>query len=113
MDVLLSYHWPGNVRELKHVLEGAVAVAPGEFIEPTDLWMNVALSHQAVAAPPRSPSLLSGAPMSLEAMERLHIEQALKHFNWNRAKTAQALGITPKTLYLKIKRYQIKIPSGL
>ncbi len=111
MHVLQTYHWPGNVRELKHIIEGAVAVASGDLIEPKDLWMNAALNQQAVAQLPPAPSLPAGTPISLESMERLHIEHALKHFGWNRAKTALALGITPKTLYLKIKRYRIAIPS--
>jgi DNA-binding NtrC family response regulator len=46
-------------------------------------------------------------------MERTHIHSALTHFKWNRARTAKALGITPKTLYLKIKRYEIATPDGL
>jgi two-component system NtrC family response regulator len=46
--------------------------------------------------------------LSLEEIERRHIEVALKHNQWNRIKTAQMLGITPKTLYLKIKKYGIK-----
>jgi DNA-binding NtrC family response regulator len=56
------------------------------------------------------PSLPSD-PASLDSVERMHIENVLKHFGFNRAKTAQALGITAKTLYLKIKRYKINVPK--
>jgi len=78
-------------------------------VEPKDLWMNVALS----AAPPQPG--LSELPqaeslMTIEDLEKLHIERTLKHLHWNRVKTAKALGITPKTLYLKIKRYNIQVP---
>ncbi len=111
---LLRYHWPGNVRELKHVVEGAIAVSQGDRIEPQDLWINVALN---AANPPAMPQSLPGSasvsaePISLEEVERIHIENVLAHFGFNRAKTAQALGITAKTLYLKIKRYKIKVPN--
>lgn len=72
--------------------------------------MNVALS----AAPPQS-AALSELPqaetlVTIEDLEKLHIERTLKHLHWNRVKTAKALGITPKTLYLKIKRYNIQVP---
>jgi DNA-binding NtrC family response regulator len=112
MNILVRYHWPGNVRELKHVVEGAVAISQGEIIEPQDLWIN---------APPGMAESMGGGnvlvpvlpnePAPLDHVEQLHIENVLKHFGYNRAKSAQALGITAKTLYLKIKRYKIKIPK--
>ncbi len=110
LQVLMTYDWPGNVRELEHVIEGAIALSHADVVEPKDLWMNVALS----AAPPQS-TALSELPqaeilITIEDLEKLHIERLLKHFHWNRVKTAKALGITPKTLYLKIKRYDIQVP---
>ncbi|MGA3288502.1 MAG: sigma-54 dependent transcriptional regulator [Bacteroidota bacterium] len=110
LQVLMTYDWPGNVRELEHVIEGAIALSHADVVEPKDLWMNVALS----AAPPQS-TALSELPraqilITIEDLEKLHIERILKHFHWNRVKTAKALGITPKTLYLKIKRYNIQVP---
>jgi DNA-binding NtrC family response regulator len=109
LQVLMTYDWPGNVRELEHVIEGAIALSHADVVEPKDLWMNVALS----AAPPQPG--LSELPqaeslMTIEDLEKLHIERTLKHLRWNRVKTAKALGITPKTLYLKIKRYNIQVP---
>ncbi len=50
-------------------------------------------------------------PASLEEMERVHIEQVLKQNNFNRTRTAEMLGISKKTLYLKIKRYGLKAPA--
>jgi DNA-binding NtrC family response regulator len=74
--------------------------------------MNVALNAIMPAKLTETAGSTSETPVSLETMERAHIEQALSHFNWNRAKTANALGITPKTLSLKIKRYEIRVPDG-
>ncbi len=110
LQVLMSYDWPGNVRELEHVIEGAIALSHSDVVEPKDLWMNVALS-----VAPSQPANASELPqadklITIEELERLYIERALKHHRWNRVKTAAALGITPKTLYLKIKRYNIQVP---
>jgi two-component system NtrC family response regulator len=109
LDVLQRYGWPGNVRELEHVIEGAVALAHEEIIEPADLWMNVALQAES-AVPPREPGSV-GDLMSLEDLEAEHIERVLRACDWNRTKSAEILGITPKTLYLKIKRYVIRSPK--
>ena len=109
-QVLMSYDWPGNVRELEHVIEGAVALSHSDVVEPKDLWMNVALSGapSATTIPTQLPT--EDKLIKMEELEKLYIERALKHHRWNRVKTAATLGITPKTLYLKIKRYKIIVP---
>ena len=112
MKALQRYHWPGNVRELKHVIEGAIAICPGELIEPQDLPMHIGEKSESAGLRSASPASVSEAPGSLEEMERERIVEMLEHFGWNRAKSAKALGITPKTLYLKIKRYKIITPAG-
>jgi DNA-binding NtrC family response regulator len=110
MSILLKYDWPGNVRELEHAIEGAIAVSQDEEIQPKDLWMNVAL--HATSSPAIS-AMESDAdkPISLEEVEKAYIEKILRHHHWNRSSTAATLGITTKTLYLKIKRYKIKLPK--
>jgi DNA-binding NtrC family response regulator len=117
LEILQRYDWPGNVRELEHVIEGATVISQSDTVEPTDLWINAALSATtraasgAAAPAPAVPN--NGTPelLSLEELERIHIERILRYNRWNRAKTAQMLGITPKTLYLKIKRYGLKTQS--
>jgi len=109
-QVLMSYDWPGNVRELEHVIEGAIALSHSDVVEPKDLWMNVALN-----VAPSATSVVSHLPaadnlIKIEELEKLYIERTLKHHRWNRVKTAATLGIAPKTLYLKIKRYKIQVP---
>ncbi len=116
LGVLTAYHWPGNVRELEHVIEGAIALAHGDTIEAEDLWMNISLSGKGQTRENESevnrlqasaPS--AGAPLiSLEELEKNHIRKILDHNQWNRARSAEMLGITPKTLYLKIKKYGLK-----
>jgi two-component system response regulator AtoC len=110
MQLLLRHHWPGNVRELEHVIEGASLLCQGTIIEPKDLWMNAAFLAGASSSVP-IPHDSQGEFLSLEDLERLHIERVLKKNRWNRVRSARILGITPKTLYLKIKRYKIKTPT--
>jgi len=95
MDLLRSYEWPGNVRELEHVIEGAVIISRGEEIDVGDLR----ISDRRPAA--------STQVLSIEDMEREHIARVLKMFEGNRKKTAAALNISEKGLYLKIKEYNI------
>ncbi|MBM4160824.1 MAG: sigma-54-dependent Fis family transcriptional regulator [Ignavibacteria bacterium] len=112
LEVLMRYDWPGNVRELEHVIEGGIVLCQGDVIEPRDLWMNPALSTDILSGPPGRAPVNDDGILSLEELEKIHIEKALKFNHWNRVKTAQMLGITPKTLYLKIKRYCIKVSSA-
>jgi DNA-binding NtrC family response regulator len=109
-QTLMNYDWPGNVRELEHVIEGAVALSHNDVIEPKDLWMNVALSGTPSASSVPNQLPTADQLLKIDELEKLYIERVLKHHKWNRVKTAATLGITPKTLYLKIKRYKIQVP---
>ena len=109
LRVLMDYEWPGNVRELEHALEGAVLLSTGETIEVNDLAMyfhrpdRLSRPDEPAAAGP------AGDSGSLEDLEREHIERMLRQYRYSRTKTADALGISKKTLYLKIKRYGLKV----
>ena len=113
-SLLLQHDWPGNVRELEHVLEGAVLLSTGDTIEDNDLSMYFHRSDktfpEGTSALP--PVLLPDPAVPLEEVERLHIERTLKHYNYSRTKTASALGISKKTLYLKIKQYGMKVQDS-
>jgi DNA-binding NtrC family response regulator len=114
LHLLQQYDWPGNVRELEHVIEGATVISQSDTLEPSDLWINAALSAtlhtgtRIATAPAQTSDNGEAELLSLEQLEKNHIEKILRHNRWNRVKTAQILGITPKTLYLKIKRYGLK-----
>jgi DNA-binding NtrC family response regulator len=110
--VLMSYDWPGNIRELEHAIEGGIVLCQGDVIEARDLWMNPALAGQANISVLQPQADGHDGLLSLEDLEKIHIEKVLRFNNWNRVKSAQMLGITPKTLYLKIKRYRIKIGAS-
>jgi NtrC-family two-component system response regulator AlgB len=99
-SALLAYPWPGNVRELVNAIERAVVLARGEVIQTEDL-------PDRLYAP--APSVPRGAPttLSLEELERRHIEQALAESE-TLEEAAARLGINPTTLWRKRKRYRIE-----
>jgi transcriptional regulator with PAS, ATPase and Fis domain len=106
LQALLRYNWPGNIRELQHAIEGAMLMAHGDEITAADFMLSQTNVLQDAPSLPNDSSM-----MTIEDLEKIHIDHALKKFKYNRGKTAKALGITVKTLYLKIKRYKIPTPT--
>jgi Nif-specific regulatory protein len=107
---LQSYRWPGNVRELKNVIERAVVLARGEWVEIEDLN----LSNLATASDSAELVLPSFEyePMTLAESERRHIIATLKANGWNKSRTAVVLGIERSTLDRKIRRYGLASEQG-
>jgi DNA-binding NtrC family response regulator len=97
---LTSYGWPGNVRELVNTLERAVVLARGELIRAEDL-------PDRLLAPAPAAQVAPAAPLSLEDMERRHIEQVLADAG-TLEEAAARLGINATTLWRKRKRYGIE-----
>ena len=100
--LFLDYPWPGNIRELKSVIESAVMVSDGDYITISDLPMN--LQHYATG---HSEEIGSKAIRNIEEGERLVIEEALRQTNGNKAKAAEALGISTRTLYRKLDKFSL------
>jgi DNA-binding NtrC family response regulator len=106
-EALLSYTFNGNIRELEHIIERAIIFAEGDLIQPED--MNLPnTGTQTSSAYSYEDNGSSEEIMSMEDVEKRHIARALIFFKWDRAQTANRLGISPKTLYTKIKKYEIK-----
>ena len=99
-----EYHWPGNVRELRNVVERAVALAGGPFLDASDIWLS---SLETGAAAPAG-TLPEYAPVSLEEVEKEHIRKTLAHTDWNKSQAAAILQIERSTLDRKIKLYELK-----
>ena len=105
--VLLKYDFPGNIRELEHVIERALIFAEGDYIEPEDLNLPIN-NYQDSAKKSYRDYDEDDRIISIEELEKKHIAKALKVNSWDRAQTASQLGISPKTLYTKIKKYELK-----
>jgi len=101
---LLDHGWPGNIRELGNAIARAVALTEYSHITPDDLPATV----KTEASTPQSED---GELLSLEALERLHIERVLGRCGWKRAEAASILGIDRRTLYRKIRRYGLESSS--
>jgi DNA-binding NtrC family response regulator len=99
MRVLEQYNWPGNVRELRNVIERAVILSTGEFIEPKHL---PPLASPAAAASAPAISLEPG--VTVEEAERRLILLTLEHTRDNKTRAAEILGISLKTLHNKLNR---------
>lgn len=122
MDALRSYSWPGNVRQLKNCLERAVILAnngritvnelPPEVLRPASVSAAVPLagSPAPLGAPadPGAPAGVGTPTGSLRDAERQQILSALEQTGWHRGKTAEILGISPSTLYRRLRDYNLE-----
>ncbi len=99
---LLSYNWPGNVRELENVMERAVVIEDTLEITPASLPTHLRNTETAFTGKDIADDL-----WSLDELEKEHIQKVLQATEGNRSRTARILGIDRKTLYDKLKRYQI------
>ncbi|HET6582847.1 MAG TPA: helix-turn-helix domain-containing protein, partial [Nannocystaceae bacterium] len=93
--------WRGNVRELANVLERAAILADADEIGPELLALAPAADGPAVPA-------AATTARSLADLERDAIEDALRRHAGNRKNVAQELGISVRTLYDKIRRYDLE-----
>ena len=98
LALLRQYRWPGNVRELQNLLERAVILCPNTQVGPE----FIAIARQTEDANAAVP----GAPLSLEELERLHIQSILGSCDTLEA-AARTLGIDSSTLYRKRKAYDL------
>src|SRR5947209_9684184 len=104
MKLLTDYAWPGNIRELRNTLERAVILCGGGTIEAEHLPSELA-SGGGESAYLKLPY---GLP--LREIEKEYILATLSRLQNNKARTAQALGISEKTLYNKLYRYSGRGP---
>ena len=101
MERLAAHDWPGNVREMRNVLERALMAARGAAaLGPEHLPAE--LARRASEAPKQ-------APVSLEDVERRHIERTVRRHSGNRTRAAEELGISRATLINKIRTYALDV----
>lgn len=98
MAVLLAHDYPGNIRELENVIEHAFVLCSDETI-----------SEDHLPAYLKNSSLQTPARASFADAEKAAIMSALEQNNYNRNKTAQALGVHKSTLFRKIKKLSIEL----
>jgi DNA-binding NtrC family response regulator len=99
LQALGRHDWPGNVRELLHAIEAAMIVCEGAEIRPEHL--PAAIRSRAQAPPQET----TDEVLSLDEMERRHIELALRKTGGHRGNAARMLGISERNLYRKLREY--------
>jgi len=105
MAILLDYDYPGNIRELENIVEHAFVLCRGGLVEPRHL--PAFLRDRVQWEPPGS-----GGELTLRALEKMHITEAIRRHGGNRKAAAQGLGIHPSTLFRKIKLLGIQLPDN-
>ncbi|HHT9109412.1 MAG TPA: sigma-54-dependent transcriptional regulator, partial [Candidatus Wunengus sp. YC63] len=100
MTAMSQYHWPGNVRELKNTIERLVVMTEGNSISIEDLPENIRGVSSTTA---------EGTEIVLSGIEKKHILKVLHEKQGNKTLAAEALGISLKTLYNKLKVYHIDV----
>lgn len=117
IDALTGFSWTGNVRQLRNCLERAVLLADNNRITVKELppevvyrieKANVSVSYNAQHQNGVT-SFHNAAPTNLRDAERQQILTALEKTGWHRGKTAELLGISPSTLYRRLREYDLEI----
>ena len=103
VDLMMRHEWPGNVRELENVVERAVIMARGEMITPMEFpevlkGLDDEIKESSVNLDPGR---------TLKEVEKSMILRTLEETGGNRTHAANILGISRRTLQLKLKEYGI------
>jgi DNA-binding NtrC family response regulator len=101
VSALEAYQWPGNVREIKNVIHRAVLNCTGDILLPEHLPERLQKSHRKV------PRIGLQLGCTLKEAEREIILHTLRWTQNNRQRTASILGISRRTLYNKLERYNL------
>lgn len=105
-DLLMRHDWPGNVRELENIIERAVIMARGEMITPMEFPIDLQNLDEDLKE-----SRIDLTPgRSLKEVEKAMILRTLEEVEGNRTHAARILGISRRTLQLKLKEYGINPP---
>ncbi len=103
MDLLMQYHWPGNTRELRNVLEGIVL-----FVEGHRPLEASHLPEYLRDRPPAPRDFRVRVGMSMAEIERRAIQETMAACGGNKRRTAAMLGVGLRTLYRKLKEYELE-----
>ena len=110
MDAMLRYSWPGNVRELENAVERAVVLLVGELVGERDLPPQILSQTRRGEEENMHSEFTPGT--TLREMERAVILKTLEETGNNKSETAKLLGITRKTLHLKLQKYELEDNNG-
>ncbi|MGE4535609.1 MAG: sigma-54 interaction domain-containing protein [Desulfovibrio sp.] len=101
LNMLMSYHWPGNVRELENVMHRAVILTEDDAVHGYNLPLS--LQTPVLSGHGRQEGLVA----KLEAMEYEMLVEALRLHHGNSTEAARELGLTRRTMGLRMKKYRL------
>ena len=104
LTVLSKYDWPGNVRQLRNTIRTMVVMCDRDRLDIQDIPPEIAQRRQLLVGSPAPAAL---GDVSLNELEKQAIEETLAKTKGNREKAAKILGIGERTLYRKIKEYNL------
>ncbi len=99
LKLLEGHEWPGNIRELRNAIERAVILSEGELILPDQLPPDLA------GRGPERQAFRMPYGLTLDEIEKEYLLGSLQRNGGNKARTAEVLGVSEKTLYNKLNRY--------
>lgn len=120
-EIFLNYEWPGNLREMRNIIKRAVLLSNSSLIEknvlPAEMFQQNVLKNIEVINPIiTTAGAFAGTTMQREDLklysstnEEQLIRVALEKAKYNKTKAAHILGIDRKTLYNKLKLYDIEL----
>jgi len=117
IEALHNFDWSGNVRQLRNCLERAMLLADNGMITPREFPPEIAFPSDrpsvsvsyGVAHASSTNGFHNAAPTNLRDVERQQIIGALEKTGWHRGKTAELLGISPSTLYRRLREYGLEV----
>ena len=108
MDYLVAYEWPGNIRELENVIERAVTLTDGEYIQESALPQSIlGVVGQEFYSVPQIPDKGTDLEKELEGFEAAMIRMALKKTGGIKTKAAELLNLKRTTLIEKMRRLNL------
>ena len=106
---LKSFSYPGNIRQLKNIVERAVLMSGKSVITAEDIELPA--EHSTLSTPHSSlhtPHSTLNTISTLEEQERTAIENAMKEYDGNLSKVAEALGLSRGALYRRLEKYNLR-----
>lgn len=111
LSAFKTYRWHGNLREMRNVIKRSVLITQTDYVtinclpQEFKIGQNAEANHETEASSDNGLNLKNAA----EVAEMNVVEQALKEANYNKSQAAKILNIDRKTLYNKIKRFDIRL----
>jgi DNA-binding NtrC family response regulator len=117
LAVLTSYRWPGNVRELVNIVERLVVLNGGDVLDESAVRrclpeLGTAIRRPESAVTLSATNVATNAVMTLDEVERSHVQAVIDKFTGNKQAAADALGISRRSLFDRLARWRGEAPPA-